>query len=81
MVKWLAIFRDERTQLRALKYLLSLFGVKWNRLPDIKTIIRVNVCCINSAVFFIGTWILFYLIVTAVFCGVIMGAAALLGVK
>jgi hypothetical protein len=47
----------------------------------LQNIVRINICCLNSALFFIGTWILFYAIVLVLFFGIFLGAATLLGVK
>ena len=50
-------------------------SIEWRQ-----TMVRVNVCCLNSVVFFVGTWLVFYAVVLALFCAVLFAAAtALLG--
>jgi hypothetical protein len=81
MVQIYELFFDEREQMRVWQSLLLLIGINWKKCPSFRQILRVNICCLNSALFFLATWIVFYLMVIAVFCGAIAGTASLLGVK
>lgn len=81
MVSWCELLSDEKKQLKVWKSFLEMLGINRRKCPGFRTVLRVNICCINSFAFFLGTWILFYLAVVAIFCGAVTGSAALLGVK
>lgn len=81
MVNLIELLSDEREQLRLWHSFLLLLGINWKKCPPFRQVVRVNLCCLNSAIFFLGTWIVFYLMVVCIFCGTIAGTASLMGIK
>ena len=72
---------SEKHRAKIWSTLLLIFAINWKKCPSFRQILRVNLCCIGSATFFIGTWIMFYCLVIAVFCGAVAGTATLLGIE
>ena len=81
MVTWFELLSDEKKQLRLWKHFLAMIGINRRKCPSFRTVLRVNVVCCSSVLFFLVTWLLFYVTVVAVFCGAIAGSAALMGLK
>lgn len=81
MVNLIELLSDEREQLRLWQSFLLLLGINWKKCPPFRQVLRVNLCCLNSAIFFFGTWIVFYLMVVCIFCGAVAGTASLMGIK
>ena len=81
MVRLYDLLFNEDEQLRFWQTMLLLIGINWKKCPSFRQIVRVNVCCINSALFFLATWVIFYFVVIGVFLGTIVGVATVLGIK
>lgn len=81
MVRIYDLLFNEDQQIRFWQTLLLLVGINWKKCPPFRQIVRVNICCINSAVFFIATWVVFYCLVVGVFLGTIVGVSTVFGVK
>lgn len=75
------LLSDDKTQLKAWKQFLVLVGINWRKCPSFRTILRVNLCCINSVVFLLATWLFFYVAVISIFCAAVTGSASLLGIQ
>lgn len=81
MTSWYDVITDEEEQRKLWKHMLLLLGINTKKCPGFRTVVRVNLCCLNSALFLMGTWLVFYLMVVFIFCSVVSGTASVLQIK